>query len=46
MTQAFTWTTASDNPHTNNANVAANNDTQANNNNAKDTIVNKEAINE
>lgn len=33
MTQAFTRTTISDNPHTNNANVATNNDTQTNNNN-------------
>lgn len=46
MTQAFTWTTATNNPHTNNVNVAANNDTQTNNNNAKDIIVNKKAINE
>jgi hypothetical protein len=30
MTQAFTQTTVNDNPHTNNANVAANNDTQKN----------------
>jgi hypothetical protein len=33
MTQAFTQTTISDNPHINNANVVANNDTQTNNNN-------------
>jgi hypothetical protein len=46
MTQAFTRTTATDNPRTNNANVAANNDTQTNNNNVEDIIVNKEAINE
>ncbi len=46
MTQAFTRTIVNDNPHTNNANLAANNDTQKNNNNAEDIIVNKEAINE
>ncbi len=46
MTHAFTQTTTTDNPHTNNANVATNNDTQTNNNNAKDIIVNKETINE
>jgi hypothetical protein len=46
MTQAFTRIATSDNPHTNNANVVANNDTQTNNNNAKDIIVNKEVINE
>jgi hypothetical protein len=46
MTQAFTQTTASDNPHTNNANVATNNDIHPNNNNAEDIIVNKEVINE
>jgi len=45
MTQTFTQTIASDNPHTNNANVIANNDTQTNNNNAKNIIVSK-AINE
>ncbi len=46
MAQAFTWTIVSDNPHTNNANVVANSDTQTNNNNAEDIIVNKKAINE
>jgi hypothetical protein len=44
MTQTFTRTVASDNPHINNANVIANNDTQTNNN-AKNIIINK-AINE
>jgi hypothetical protein len=46
MTQAFTRTTINDNPHTHNANVATNNDTEKNNNNAKDITINKETINE
>jgi hypothetical protein len=45
MTQTFTLIVASDNTHTRNVNFITNNDTQKNNNNAKDIIVNNEAIN-